>query len=729
MDDVDYLKRSYEVLGKLNDIMFERLNFDYPRNIIDLLKDDIEIFRKIIDFYYGETKIKISYGCSLHQVIEELCFIKAGTTDLKKKFVGFNKITLKWLLDINFFENIFDESEVTIVSKDEVNEYKKNNPIIMDSFIPRINQKDAFERLEKYGIENGIHCQATGCGKSYIILRTINYAHKLLTDKSVRYPKIILFTERVSVLSDLFKFGEDSLKKDNSNIKKWKQLGICDLTKFDIIDRCTIKKKDWVEILKSDVKPILLVINRAYLTSKQEYKELIKNDIQLVLHDECHNTGSTQCFEFLKYCKEIGTKIVGFSATPLRTGKNDVSKLKEIYGNDGALNLLTDYNMIFAISKGLILPPEFYWYEIEKNGGKNKNGSELISQEELGSVLKILDKVCSKLPNKKIVAWCGTIKLAKEWKRLFETCYKQRKNLKDLKFGIDTSEKAENDYDDFKSSDGKYMLFCANKHREGSDIIKLDCCVFLDRVKNRGCIPLIQSIGRALRICILTQDKKKGIIVDGFYRDDINYGREFVKKVIGYYLALQNLTDIDECQAENNYEKYVKLMDVVSLDVKRNIVNFTFGDITIRNVCNKLEWASISKELEGVFQRKIKIGADGVMKHKGRILKEEFGFNKETDFLSAYRQISNEDKIKYNLPDVDSEEYTKMLSGKSWYDLLEIEHNYYNYDEFVEITAKMKKKYKGNWAKMNKKDNRIPIHPEYVYGCRILPQEDIESNI
>jgi len=47
---------------------------------------------------------------------------------------------------------------------------------------------------------------------------------------------------------------------------------------------------------------------------------------------------------------------------------------------------------------------------------------------------------------------------------------------------------------------GNSILFCAVKHREGSDIPFLDACLFADKVKNRGIIPFIQSIGRILRI-------------------------------------------------------------------------------------------------------------------------------------------------------------------------------------------------------------------------------------
>ena len=45
----------------------------------------------------------------------------------------------------------------------------------------RENQEAVLKLLEKYGLENGIHCQATGTGKSLEILMYCNYffANKL----------------------------------------------------------------------------------------------------------------------------------------------------------------------------------------------------------------------------------------------------------------------------------------------------------------------------------------------------------------------------------------------------------------------------------------------------------------------------------------------------------------------------------------------------------------------
>ena len=57
--------------------------------------------------------------------------------------------------------------------------------------------------------------------------------------------KIILFTERVNILADLFQFSKDKniLEKYIKNVAMWKEMGICDLTDFTIINRVTTKKE------------------------------------------------------------------------------------------------------------------------------------------------------------------------------------------------------------------------------------------------------------------------------------------------------------------------------------------------------------------------------------------------------------------------------------------------------------------------------------------------------
>ena len=65
-------------------------------------------------------------------------------------------------------------------------------------------------------------------------------------------------------------------------------------------------------------------------------------------------------------------------------------------------------------------------------------------------------------------------------------------------------------------------------------------------------------------------------------------------------------------------------------------------------------------------------------KHKALILKDVFKFGPNTNFVKAYRAISPENKTKYNLPDIESAEYSKLLNNKSWVEFLEIEHKFYS---------------------------------------------------
>ncbi len=591
---------------------------------------------------------------------------------------------------------------------------------IIEEFIPRCNQVDAFKYLEENGLTTTIHCQATGCGKTYIILRYIDYAYKKHENKT----KIILFTERVNILKDLFDFSKDDHTENKEKIIKWKNLGIADITPFNIINRVTIKKKDWMDKLNESDKPTLLVINRAFLTLNKKNYKMLKN-ITLILHDECHNTSSEKCNEFLKHAKILKVPIVGFSATPLRTGKFDKDKLLDIYGttndkNNLILSLATNYNMIYAIEKELIVPPEFYWYHINsKHLNEIKNEIEKL-EYEYDTVSTILDGIIKNLPSKKIVAWCGMIESAKEWKEMFIKNYKRKVNLSGFKFYLDTSKTTDDEYEEFKKSEGNCILFCANKHREGSDIMRLDTCLFLDGVMNRGCIPFIQSIGRVLRIDNFNPTKKTGIIIDGIYKTE-NYEREFIDKIIGYYMALQNISgDIEENMSK--YDKYIELRDIIKFDKENEVISLNFKNNKININMNKLHWESVASNFEGILQNKIKLSAGDNMMDKGKILIEKFGFNIRTDFYNEYKNISDDDKKNYNLPDIDSEDYNKLFNGKSWFTILGLEHDYYT-NPFEAKNSLMKKtiieKPEINWIKWCDMDNKLPPYPDYVWNKEI----------
>ena len=723
--------------NELNNLS-EHIQAFKDENIVEptlIMKFSKNVFKSIND--------KLKYHCIIHfnYVTKTLNYIKR-IVETKT-----NEILLDEIISILKNKQITKTDNLDIVYND-ILEFMINNDIInniyfsnyepfekIDSspdsnlfgkFVPRVNQEDAFKYLDEKGLTTCIHCQATGCGKTCIILRYIDYAFKKFNNNT----KIILFTERVNILKDLFDFSKDDHTANKQKICNWKEVGIADLTQFNIINCVTHKDKEWVKYINNDAnasKATLIVINRAYLTlNKKNYEKF--GNIKLILHDECHNTSSEKCNEFLKYCLGLNIPIVGFSATPLRTGKYDKEKLLAIYGKEGKLNLATNYNMVYAISQKLILPPEFYWYQINtEHLNKFKTDDDKLNYE-YDTVATILDGLVEKLPSKKIVAWCGRIDDAAKWKQKFLNNHKNKKNLFDFKFYLDTSKTTDSEYEEFKKTDGYCVLFCANKHREGSDIRRLDACIFLDGVLNRGCIPFIQSIGRVLRIDNSNPDKKTGIIIDGIYKTE-NYEKEFVDKIIGYYMALQNLSD----ENKTNYEKYIELKDIIKFDKEKELISLVLNGNTININMNKLHWDSIVSKFDNILQNKIKLSAGDNMMDKAKILVEVFGFNNRTDFYNEYKMISDEHKKEYNLPNIDSEDYSKLFIGKSWFDFLGLKHNYYNSPIEAKnnlINKVVLENPQDNWMKWCEVDDKLPPYPEYVwdkYNINIFVNSNINK--
>lgn len=612
------------------------------------------------------------------------------------------KKCLDFMIEHQIIKIQYDTNYVPI-EKIEPTPEPQPEPDTIEKQTPRINQQEAYDRLKKNGYETGIHCQATGCGKTNIILHYIDYGVKNYKNKT----KIILFTERVNILKDLFDFTKNGNEPNKYNILKWKHKGIADLENVDFINRVTIKKNDWMHNLIESTKATVLVINRAYLTADINKYDMMKGNITLILHDECHNTSSERCNQFLLKAKEYNIPIVGFSATPLRTGRNDKDKLLEIYGDsNGFLKLLTNYNMIYAIQQNLILPPEFYWYHVELKTLNEKKEEDKL-EYELECAFEILNNLIPKLPNKKIVTWCGKIKSTEKWKELFEQKHTLHKTLQGFKFYLDTSQNGDQDYEEFKHSEGKAILFCANKHREGSDIKKLDACMFLDGVIKRGCVPFIQSIGRVLRKD--NERKLSGIVIDAIYKYD-DYEKDFVDKIIGYYVSLQNLSEENNSEnASENYDKYLELKNIIKFDQENEMIHLKFNNNDISINVNKLKWNDIIYKFNNVLEKKIKSAESNKLLADFKILKS---IAKENNIKSSFQYNQLYEKLKI----IQNPEYIFNTYWKGWYDFLSIDTSIYP-------STKLELKLKLNILNINNTQEyysrtdqyKLPVMPDELY--------------
>ena len=60
---------------------------------------------------------------------------------------------------------------------------------------------------------------------------------------------------------------------------------------------------------------------------------------------------------------------------------------------------------------------------------------------------------------------------------------------------------------------------------------------------------------------------------------------------------------------------------------------------------------------------------------------------------------------KYNLPNINDDNYSKLFTNYIWYELLNIEHNFYSYNELIN---ELKKYNYNEFKSLYKNNHKIP---------------------
>ena len=339
----------------------------------------------------------------------------------------------------------------------------------------RLNQYEAVNESINNNFLSGVHCHATGTGKSWIALELIlEYNKKNNKSRNL----IVWLCEQKSILIEQF------------NIKTLKEKGYENVfDEFNILNYTEKKPRKWYDEIDSTFsssdKSTLVVINRSFLVSGKKY-EKIESKVNLIIHDECHSVSNNTTKLFYDHIlndTNSNTSCIGFSATPNLEIKP--------YNN-----IISHYSIYDAFCDDVILNTHIKWVK-----------SDSILKDK--DIIKLTKFLIKDLIYKKIIIWCGTIELCNKLASLWSV------KFKDFLICVDTSEDNDNfsSYEEFKDRHENAILFCACKHREGSDIKNLDCCIFLDKVENRNPKTFVQCIGRVLRKDD-TGKKKYGLIVD-----------------------------------------------------------------------------------------------------------------------------------------------------------------------------------------------------------------------
>lgn len=384
----------------------------------------------------------------------------------------------------------------------------------------RPNQINAIKISCDNDFKSGIHYHATGTGKSWIAMSIVKEYHS-------KYPKgnILWLCERKDILNQ--QFTRETLKE-----RGFKSI----LNGFNVMDYANKKCSNWYDSLNASSfwgLPFLCIINRCFLTTKDKY-ENIKKPIDLVIHDECHSieNDTTQAFYNWLKINSPNCKIIGFSATP-----EYISPLN---------NLLTSYSIYDAFIDKVILPPKIVW--LKSNSTIQNN-----------HLIEILKDEMKALPYKKIIIWCGTvaecIKMRDEWSLSFPeflTC-------------VDYNNCTDSDFIDFYKAEKKALLFCAVKHREGSDIPNLDGCVFMDKVEKRSERVFIQSMGRVLRLD-KARKKKYGLVFDVRAKSSIE-----ICNRVQYYLRLKDIFPWDYQLTSRRIEEITYHVNSLTMTKRKEI--------------------------------------------------------------------------------------------------------------------------------------------------------------
>lgn len=342
------------------------------------------------------------------------------------------------------------------------------------------HQQKALDIATATDFASGTYAHATGTGKSVL-------GHAILRAFTARYPGTLLLwlCEQVGVIKDIF-----------SNPHARQGLLVCDLV--------TRKPSDWWSTVQSAMywgKPVLVIANRAFLVSQCRYKRLRKANIGLIIHDECHSgTGpTTRAFYTWLSEKHPHARMIGLSATPPSSDNAP---------HEAFTHIRSRYSLYDATVDGTIVPLRMGWCDHQQRGKLSNT-----------AIVRLVRTTALQYKIQKVIVWCGTIEhcyaMAHVWCRTAVN--------DDWLVAVDTSKPRDEwqDYEAFRQTKEQAVLFCAAKHREGSDIPGLGMGVFVDGVETRGSSVFVQCAGRVLRLPVNGTSKPYGLLLDLRARDGL----------------------------------------------------------------------------------------------------------------------------------------------------------------------------------------------------------------
>jgi superfamily II DNA or RNA helicase len=598
----------------------------------------------------------------------------------------------------------------------------------------RPNQILAINRTIEQGFKSGIHNQIMGAGKSFIILNTIS-KHYEITKKNLIY---IIMTERSEILSRLFleydiKINDYKSELNKNNIKLWKDKNIINMGQFDFVENITKKSKIFREI-KSRNKPIIWIINNAFIKTRYNYKKINRDYLGLILVDECHSISGIKNYEMLKWLKYGNNlaspnnrikSIIGFSATPLRPYKNVDKYITDIYSlQDNKLNIISNYTMIDALKDSIILPFKHIILEQETN---------ITKTEYIKMIYNNYIRDNNDLPYKKGVGWTKRLNEFKtDNEQGIYNIFKKSCNNYNI-FQHHSNMKDNNEFQTFCDLENNGILLCVNCCKEGSDIKNLDYAIYLDNVKKRSNIVSLQTSGRVMRIDE-NKLKKYALILEIIERDEkeeMNIEYLTCNKIYNYYKSILNLSLQEEIKDydKNIIDNFMNLYKNTHIRQDKKEISIIIDNIEciIKLDVKTIDWILFKKYLDdNINKNDIKEQFNKIIEKIKNL--EQFK-NPDNDFWLEYDKLDH--KLLNIEPDIKNK-YLEIWKYNTWYDILNLK----KYIRLIDLKILLENKYPyitditPTLYETLRKYNNIPQRPfEYYRLENINTYNDILVNI
>lgn len=553
----------------------------------------------------------------------------------------------------------------------------------------------------------GIIIAPTGCGKSFMI-SYLSIFHYITLYKN----DVLIMTKRKEI------FDSDFIKKTNEMIIDSKQ----NIKVHDLINI----KNDYT-IFENNLQNNIFIINTDKFTKSNNfmnYKNYSFGNIKLLILDESHWAGANQFNEFLEYIKSINIKIIGFSATPIRTNQENIIKTLNIFtnSNNESVNIIYSRSYIESIeendrvkTKWLIIPlgrealssadPHTPINKTCLNNcdiiDENNKITNILNNSGIDIFLKWFNKFIIKSLNKKGIFWFANIKSLLQFYKYNKSSYNNITNI--IFYPTYSTTNNNNNIKKFKNENKNSILLAVYRGTEGFDDTTIDFGFNLYVCNNSNPLLDQQKEGRVSRTTFINSDGQ--IKKVGYYGFLTNIDNEEYKNILIKRLGdwINYIKEFENYSNNNNLIKYTTnnyidmIIDKTDIIIdENNIKEINYEDIKTgiykysEKLNNMMDLISIKRHMH---------------KYNNYILKKiETNSLQLIDTKEKYIEYAN----KYDMPiDIIPDNYNWIKFLRPDYN--ELIKKYYNIDEFIDNIKN------NNFESVNDIINYIKINDNNLY--------------